>query len=153
MKAPVSTHLMTIALKLRSRAEKFSIRPDLTASQARAIGFIERIEETEKRGVIQRELAEVTRTSAASVSSLIDGLEKNGYVERRPSAEDSRRKEIHVLPKGRGLTEDFDRQVELADQELLAPLTPAEQATLLELLARIDANFDTPLPSRGPQNF
>jgi len=153
MKAPVNTHLMTIALKMRSRAEKFAIRPDLTASQARAIGFIERIEETEKRGVIQRELAEVTRTSAASVSSLIDGLEKNGYVERRASAEDSRRKEIHVLPRGRGLTEEFDRQIELAEAELLKPLSPAEQATLLDLLTRIDEAFDTPLPSRGPRNF
>ena len=151
MTAPVSTRLMTLALKLRTRAEKYSIRPDLTTAQARAIGFIERIEESENRGVIQRELAEVTRTSAASVSSLIDGLEKNGYVERRPSEHDVRRKELHVLPKGRGLTADFDRQIDESEKELLAPLTAAERQTLLDLLTRLDDHLDPGLPLRGPQ--
>ncbi len=152
MTAPVSTLLLSIALKMRSRAEKFALRPELTVAQNRAVGFIERIEAAEHRGVIQRELAEVTRTSAASVSSLIDGLEKNGYVERRSSPGDSRRKELHVLPKGKGLAADFDKQVELAEKEVLSPLTPAEQKTLLELLHRIDQNFDPSTPLRGPQN-
>jgi DNA-binding MarR family transcriptional regulator len=140
---------MTIALKMRNRAEKFAIRPDLTAAQARAIGFIERIEATEHRGVIQRELAEVTRTTAASVSSLIDGLERNGYVERRPSANDIRRNELHVLPKARGLAADFDRQMEQAETELLRPLTTAQRTTLLELLRRIDEHFDPAVTLRG----
>jgi DNA-binding MarR family transcriptional regulator len=153
MTSPVSTLVLTLALKMRSRAEKFALRPDLTVAQSRAIGFLERSEAMQHRGVIQRELAEVLRISAASVSSLIDGLEKNGYVERRSSAEDVRRKELHLLPKAKGLAGDFDRQMEQAEKELLSPLTPDEQATLLELLQRIDRSFDPQISPRGPQNF
>ena len=150
MEQSLLTYFMTIAFKMRARAEKFAIRPDLTSTQARALGFIERIEETEGRGVIQRELAEATRTTAASVSNLIDGLEQKGYLERRASPVDVRRKELHLLPKAKGLTADFDREMERAEHDLLSPLTPAEQATLRDLLRRIDENFEPDLPMRRP---
>ena len=86
---------------------------------------------------MQREIAEFSGTSAASVSSLIDGLGKLGYVERRPSAGDARRKELHVLPPARGITEGFDQAMQQAENDLLAPLSTAEQETLVHLLVRL----------------
>lgn len=153
MTAPVSSIMLMLALKMRSRAETFELRPDLTVAQSRAIGLIERREAMGQRGVMQRELAELLRIRPASVSSLIDALEKNGYVERRASTDDSRRKELHTLPKARGLSDDFDKQMEIAEKDLLSPLSAAEQATLLELLHRLDDNFETSTPLRQPDGF
>jgi DNA-binding MarR family transcriptional regulator len=149
----LSELLRNIGIKMRNRGDEFTRTLPLTYAQARTIGYIDHIEEHEHRGVIQRELAEISGTSAASVSSLIDGLEKAGYVERRPSPEDARRKEIFVLPKAKGLTQGFDRLMEQTERDLLDILTPAEQATLLSLLTRIDQNFDPTTSPRGPRNI
>lgn len=142
MSTPLNDLLRNLGIKMRLRGDVYARALPLTFAQSRTIGYIDYIEEHEHRGVIQRELAETSGTSAASVSSLIDGLEKAGYVERRPSPADARRKEIYVLPKARGLTEGFDRLMEQTEKDLLSPLTPAEQATLLDLLTRIDQSFD-----------
>jgi DNA-binding MarR family transcriptional regulator len=142
MGTPVSDLLRNLGIKMRNRGDVYARGLPLSFAQSRTIGYIDYVEEHEHRGVIQRELAEVSGTSAASVSSLIDGLEKAGYVERRPSPDDARRKEIYVLPKAKGLTEGFDRLIAQTEKELLSPLSPAEQATLIELLSRIDTNFD-----------
>jgi MarR family transcriptional regulator, repressor for mepA len=142
MATPVSGLLRNLGIKMRNRGDVYARGLPLSFTQSRTIGYIDYIEEHEHRGVIQRELAEVSGTSAASVSSLIDGLEKAGYVERRPSPDDARRKEIYTLPKAKGLTEGFDQLMEQTEKELLDPLTAAERTTLIELLTRIDANFD-----------
>ena len=141
-----------IQIKMMNRGEAWSRKLPLTITQSRTIGWIDYIEETEHRGVIQRELAEMSGTSAASVSSLIDGLEKAGYVERRPSPDDARRKEIHVLPKAKGLTDGFQNLMEQTEKDLLAPLTPAERTTLFDLLTKINQKLDPDLPMRRPQN-
>ena len=130
----------TLSLKWRARADRFMRSLDLTAAQGRTIGYIEA---TQDRGVIQRELVEVSRTTAASVSSLLDGLEKNGYIERRPSPDDARQKLLYVLPKGKGLTEGFDREMHDAYREMVSPLSEAEQATLIELLQRITVSVES----------
>jgi MarR family transcriptional regulator, repressor for mepA len=113
----------------------------LTVEQGRTLGYIEANQDREG-GVIMRELAEMSRTTAASVSSLIKGLEQRGYVERRSDPADDRRKQLYVLPEALGMTEGWDRMVAGIEEELLAPLDESERQTLLELLARIDAAFD-----------
>ncbi len=151
MATPISDLMRTIQLKMMGRGDAYSRALPLTMTQARTIGWIDYIETTEHRGVIQRELAEMSGTSAASVSSLIDGLEKAGYVERRPSADDARRKEIHVLPKAKGMTEGFQSLMEQTEKDLLSPLTPAERNTLLDLLTKINQKLDPDTPVRVPQ--
>lgn len=149
MATSVSELLRNLGIKLRNRGDVFARELPLTFAQSRTIGYIDYVEEHEHRGVIQRELAEISGTSAASVSSLIDGLEKAGYVERRPSPDDARRKEIYVLPKAKGLTEGFERLMEQTEKDLLSPLSPSERATLIELLTRIDTNFDPLIDPRA----
>ncbi|HEU0206909.1 MAG TPA: MarR family transcriptional regulator [Pseudolysinimonas sp.] len=140
---PVHDLLRSLGIKLRNRGDAYARSLPLTYPQSRAIGYIDDVEEHAHRGVIQRELAEISGTSAASVSSLIDGLEKAGYVERRPSPGDARRKEIHLLPKGKGLTRGFDHMMEQTEEQLLSPLSATERSTLIDLLTRIDSHLDS----------
>ncbi len=121
----------------RSRApmERIIRGTGLTGPQARTIGYIEANEE---RGVTARELAETFGTTPASVSSLIGGLERGGYVERTTDPNDARSKLLRVLPKGRGLTRGFEEQMEEFKGRMVAPLSADDRATLLRLLAIID---------------
>lgn len=121
----------------RSRApmERIIRGTGLSGPQARTLGYIEANEE---RGITAREIAETFGTTPASVSSLIGGLERGGYLERTPDPNDARSKLLRVLPKGRGLTRGFDEQLAEFKERMVAPLSAADRTTLVRLLTAID---------------
>lgn len=53
-----------------------------------------------EQGVIQQLLAEHTFKSKASLSSLMNTLEKRGYIERRTEPSDRRNKRVYLTPEG-----------------------------------------------------
>ncbi|MFF2622239.1 MarR family winged helix-turn-helix transcriptional regulator [Oerskovia jenensis] len=114
----------------------------LSHEQAFVLGYL-----VQNPGAIQRDIAEVSRTSAASVSSLLQGLERRGLIERRTQSGDERRKRVFATPDGAELIAGFDVAMAAADETILAPLTPEERATLLALLTKITAEL--PRPSRS----
>lgn len=115
---------------------------DLSHEQAFVLGYL-----VQNPGAIQRDIAEVSRTSAASVSSLLQGLERRGLVERRTQSGDERRKRVFATPAGTELIAGFDVAMAEADETILAPLSPEERATLLALLTKITAEL--PQPTRS----
>ena len=112
---------------------------ELTHEQAFALGFLE-----QNPGSIQRDIAQLTRTSAASVSSLLQGLERAGLVERRTDGDDVRSKRVYATPAGSELIAGFDAAMEAADETILAPLNDAERTELLALLSKITAELPQP---------
>ena len=114
---------------------------ELSHEQAFALGFLE-----QNPGSIQRDIAAMTRTSAASVSSLLQGLERRGLVERRTEEGDERSKRVYATPEGAELIAGFDAAMAAVDDTILAPLDDAERASLLALLTKITAEL--PRPSR-----
>lgn len=115
---------------------------DLSHEQAFVLGYL-----VQNPGAIQRDIADVSRTSAASVSSLLQGLERRGLVERRTQSGDERRKRVFATPAGSELIAGFDVAMAEADETILAPLTSEERATLLSLLTKIAAEL--PQPTRS----
>lgn len=115
---------------------------DLSHEQAFVLGYL-----VQNPGAIQRDIADVSRTSAASVSSLLQGLERRGLVERRTQSGDERRKRVFATPAGSELIAGFDVAMAEADETILAPLTSEERATLLSLLTKITAEL--PQPTRS----
>ncbi|WPF83478.1 MarR family transcriptional regulator [Sanguibacter sp. 4.1] len=114
---------------------------DLSHQQAFVLGYLAR-----SPGAIQRDIAEVSRTSAASVSSLLQGLERRGLVERRSEDGDERRKRVYTTPAGEDLIAGFDEAMLAADEKILAPLDDDERTTLHTLLTKMTAEL--PRPSR-----
>jgi MarR family transcriptional regulator, repressor for mepA len=114
---------------------------DLSREQAFALGFI-----TQNPGSIQRDISEMTRTSAASVSSLLQGLERRGLVERRTESGNERSKRVFATPAGTEVIAGFENAMAAADETILTPLDQAERAALHALLTKITAEL--PQPSR-----
>src|ERR1700710_1086289 len=75
---------------------------DLSHEQAFALGFLE-----QNPGAIQRDIAQMTRTSPASVSSLLQGLERRGLVERRIEEGNERSKRVYATAAGTQLISGF----------------------------------------------
>lgn len=114
---------------------------ELSHPQAFVLGYLVR-----NPGAIQRDVADVTRTSAASVSSLLQGLERRGLVERRSDGDD-RSKRVYPTAAGSELIAGFDAAMAAADDTILAPLNQGERATLHDLLTKITAVL--PQPTRS----
>jgi len=112
---------------------------ELSHAQGFVLGFL-----VQNPGAIQRDLAQVSRTSAASVSSLLQGLERRGLVERRTESGDERSKRVYATESGAELIAGFDGAMAAANETILAPLDQAERATLHALLMKITGELPQP---------
>jgi len=103
--------------------------------------------EGDEQGMTQRELSRAMSSDPNTVASLLERMEKAGYVERRPHERDRRAHRIKLLPKGRK-TYDAARSVALKLQgELLSVLPEEERETFLGNLVRVaDACRDAAEP-------
>jgi MarR family transcriptional repressor of mepA len=126
----------------RKAAEEWVRARELSFEQSFVLGHL-----VEEPGAIQRDIARLTRTSAASVSSLLQGLERRGLVERRTEPGDERSKRVYATPAGLELVSGFEAAMAAADETILAPLDPDERATLHALLTKITAGL--PQPTRS----
>jgi MarR family transcriptional repressor of mepA len=111
----------------------------LSHAQSFVLGYL-----VQNPGSMQRDLAEASRTSAASVSSLLQGLERRGLIERRTAEGDERTKRVYATPEGAELISGFEAAMADADESILAPLDDAERAALQALLTKITAVLPPP---------
>ncbi|GAB4589682.1 MarR family winged helix-turn-helix transcriptional regulator [Nocardia sp. IFM 10818] len=88
-------------------------------------------------GLSQQQLCEALGIHRNVMVGLVDDLEKRGLVERRKHPSDRRAHAVHLLPAADALLARAAESVTGLDAELLAPLDPAERATLVELLQRV----------------
>ncbi len=85
-------------------------------------------------------IAENLNVTRATMTDLLDGLEREGIVERRLVGRDRRAQAIHLTDEGRRL---FDKLVPpLAERiaQIFAPMTPEERQTLIGLLSKLAAH-------------
>ncbi|HWD61260.1 MAG TPA: MarR family transcriptional regulator [Humibacter sp.] len=123
----------------RKAAEDWIRERGITMEQGFALGYLEN-----EPGAIQRDIARMTRTSAASVSSLLQGLERRGLIERRTENGDERSKRVYATDAGIELIAGFEDAMLAADDTILAPLTTAERKQLDILLKKITAELPEP---------
>ncbi len=115
---------------------------ELSHAQAFVLGYL-----VKHPGAIQRDIAEVSRTSAASVTSLLQGLERRDLVERRTEGGNERSKAVYATPAGVELIAGFDTAMAATEDTILAPLDQAERDALHALLAKVTAEL--PQPTRS----
>jgi len=83
------------------------------------------------------ELAEITRTSSANITGIVDRLAERGIVERTRPESDRRVVEVALTKQGRTMMAEGMRQFQVRVEQVLAPLTAAEQAQLARLLKKV----------------
>jgi MarR family transcriptional repressor of mepA len=126
----------------RKAGEDWIRARELSFEQSFALGYL-----VQNPGAIQRDIAQMSRTSAASVSSLLRGLERRGLVERRTESGDERSKRVYATPAGIELIAGLDTAMAAVEETILAPLDEAERTTLHALLTKITAEL--PQPTRS----
>jgi DNA-binding MarR family transcriptional regulator len=86
----------------------------------------------------QAALSERTGIYRSDLVAVLDGLAEAAYVERATDPADRRRNIVTLTPAGLSRLRELDQLVDEVQDELLAPLTPAERAELVRLLQRLD---------------
>ncbi|WP_370667357.1 MarR family winged helix-turn-helix transcriptional regulator [Streptomyces sp. IBSBF 2507] len=117
----------------RKAAETWVRARGLTHEQAMVIGYLEH-----RPGAIQRDIAEMSRTTAANISLMLKGLERRGYVERRVENSNERQKRVYATAAGIELIAGLNAALAEVDETIFAPLTEDEKNMLEALLTKIN---------------
>jgi DNA-binding MarR family transcriptional regulator len=88
-------------------------------------------------GMTQRELSRVMSSDPNTVASLLERMEKVGYVERLPHEKDRRAHRIKLLPKGKKTYEAARAVAVKLQGEVLAVLPESSREQFLEQLALV----------------
>lgn len=88
-------------------------------------------------GLTQTELARRQRVEAPTVCRMIDRLERDGLVERRPDPGDRRATRVHLTGPGRALASRGGVVVALLERDAFACLDERERRELARLLGRV----------------
>jgi MarR family multiple antibiotic resistance transcriptional regulator len=109
---------------------------ELTMTQAGILFLLKR-----KDMRTMSELGEVFDIDNSAVTRLVDRLEKNGIVERRPAPGDRRAFRIHVTPKGLESLEKAKKIIMGVNEELKKGFTPEEVESYKKVLTSILERF------------
>ena len=91
-------------------------------------------------GQSQQALAERLAVPASRMVALVDRLEEAGLVERRPSAEDRRIRELHLTKQGRGALERAGKIAIDYETQLCAGINRQEREQLIDLLQKLQVS-------------
>jgi DNA-binding MarR family transcriptional regulator len=96
----------------------------------------------ETEGLSQVELAENMRVEKASLTGMLEVMEKRGLISRTRNTEDRRKVNIHLTPRARALKERLLPYRAKINRKATRGMTPEEVETLLRLLTQVIRNLE-----------
>lgn len=101
----------------------------------------------------QTELSELLQIRPASLGELVYKLERKGFIQRSPNAEDKRRVDVALTTAGRAKALEITASRQHLAQELFAGLSAAEQEQFAALLDKFVVSLEAKLGSDNlPEN-
>jgi DNA-binding MarR family transcriptional regulator len=88
-------------------------------------------------GIVQTDIANQLGIDKASMVSLIDRLEDEGWVIRQRSTDDRRRQGIFITPAGTKAFKSLRKEMVEHERKFVERYTESERQTLIELLQRL----------------
>jgi MarR family transcriptional regulator for hemolysin len=128
--------LSNVSRKLRTLFDARIKQEGLTLTRARLLLQLAR-----EDGTTQRELAEMLEIEPPSVVTLIDALEKKGFLRREMVKEDRRSRRIFLTDKARHQTDQIQRYADQMSQQVLADITEADLAGAARVLQQLTRNI------------
>jgi DNA-binding MarR family transcriptional regulator len=88
-------------------------------------------------GLTQSALAKAVGIERSTMVAVLDGLERRGLIERRPSPNDRRSHALVLSSTGTTLLAELRKLVAAHERRILSDLSAAERKTLIALLSRL----------------
>lgn len=114
----------------------------LSNQQARILLFLSKHNQRGQKNIKRKDFEEFLNIKGSSVTSLIHGLEKNGFIERATSEKDSRRKIMTLTEKSKEIVKQMDLVFEATDNQLQEGMSEEEKMTFRLLLGIAHNNIN-----------
>lgn len=121
--------------KIHRRISKEVVQHGITGVQGRIIGFI--YFESDKKDIFQKDIEKELNIRRSSVTSVLQLMEKNGYIKRVSVSEDARLKKILLTEKGLEIQKNVYDSILKFEESLRDELTDEEMDTLINLIDRL----------------
>src|SRR5450631_2144318 len=118
-------------LRFEQRAREIS----LTLPQCKALVRLEKNE-----GVSQARLAELAEVEPMTMVRILDRMQADGLLERRPDPADRRARRLYLTTKARPLLDEIWRLAELTRSEMFTGVSRADREAFMGVLERLHAN-------------
>lgn len=136
---PIKT-IMDLACLMRRAMEQEVEEFKLSSIQSRILGFLwfkqQRHEQT-----FQKELESEFKIRKSSVTSVIQSLEKHGYIERRSVSTDARQKELVLTAEGFQIQMQVANRLEELEKRVNGWLSPEEREWWTRCVNKIETGL------------
>jgi DNA-binding MarR family transcriptional regulator len=133
-------YMRHITLTLRFASDRKLEEYGITGAQGRLLGIID--EGLKDKVEISRKLLEdIMHLKGPSITSLLNGLEKNGFIKRNSSAKDGRAMIIEITQKGKTIIEDMRNIFAQTEQNLVKGMNKEEKEIFKKLLIKAYENI------------
>lgn len=129
--------LREVARRFVLRFEEHARAISLTVPQCKVLIRLEKNE-----GVSQARLAELADVDAMTMVRILDRMESEGLLERRPDPADRRARCLYLTPKARPLLAEIMRLGTLTRSEVFSGIRKAELDSFMDVLERMDDNLN-----------
>ncbi len=137
---PHDFYIKNIAHVLRYKNDQKLAAYDITEPQARLLGHIDGAQRSGQE-ISRKYLSGAMQISGPSVTSLLNSLEKNGFIIRRSGNEDGRTILIELTERAKVLLNEMSGILNAITDELLAGFSEEEKVIYLMFLKRTYDNL------------
>ncbi|HEU4660058.1 MAG TPA: MarR family transcriptional regulator [Pseudolabrys sp.] len=138
--------IMDVARLLRTYADQRARHFGMTRAQWAVLVRLDRSE-----GLKQSELAEILDLQPITLTRLLDRLNANGLIERRPDPNDRRANRLYLTPAARPLLDRLDALGTEMMDTVLEGITPQSVVRMLDELDAIRENLRRCISNTAPQ--
>ena len=93
-------------------------------------------------GITQRELASLMAIENPTLVRLLDSLEQQNLIERRPCPNDRRARRLHLTNAGRAFMDDLSERAEVLREEMLEGISDKEIECTVKVFHKILENAE-----------
>jgi MarR family transcriptional regulator for hemolysin len=122
--------------------ERHAAELNMTLVQCKVLSYLQRNE-----GISQVRLAFLTDTGPMTLGRILDRMEGDGLIERRPDPADRRARRLFLQAPALQVLREIWQHSDRARAKALAGLSAADRAQLMSLLERIHSNLDALIPN------
>jgi DNA-binding MarR family transcriptional regulator len=132
--------VIDLSHQLKRDIEKAATEHGLTRTQAMLIRYLE--VESQKREVFQKDVEKEFCIRKSSVTSVIQLLERNGYIIRESVHEDARLKKILLTDKAREVNNIIREGLEKREAKFYQALTSEEVESFFRIMDKISSTIE-----------
>jgi DNA-binding MarR family transcriptional regulator len=127
--------LKDVSRRYAARFERHAQELSLTLMQCKVLLYLSKNE-----GASQVRMCELTEIEPMMMVRLLDRMEADKLLERRPDPADRRARQLYLTRKAAPLLEEIDRISEVTRNEIFAGVNKPEREAFLKVLEHVHAN-------------